>query len=780
MSSPGASQFEQLVGTDFGPYRVVEVLGHGAAGLHLRGVHQETRRAAQLRVLPAALAADPETLTRFRRQVAALARLEDPAIVRLYDYQLDQDPAWYAVEEVKGEPLAQLIGAAAGPWPFVEVLRLARALLGALETLHGAGLVHRNLTAEAVWHDLDGGFRVVDLGVVYAAGWQRVTAVGEVLGDPAARPPEVLGGAEHSALGDLYQLGRLLWHAAAGEPLDPARPALPPGTQQRALVQGLLARLIDPDPGRRYQDAAQVLRALREAEDELEETRPSARVPPEEAAAAEAAAAVPEATAQTPGPPARRWPWALLAGVLLAAGWAWTTHGPPPEGTLPRDLEVQLSARSVELRWRTGLPTPTAAERRDPEAGEVLRFEARSPPTRVHALRIPLVPGRRYRCAVLAHGRPVEGRDLEAPADALAPSDLTFARPRLDQLHVGFTTQVAARARLEARAPSRTWRAAEAEATTAHQLVLEDLGLEDAPTEATLVVEAEDGARHHLALDPRSLQGPVTRLEDFLRRGREQWLPTLRQVYLAGGLLRNRASHLGERLAAAGFGPAWERAAPLFRQVLADPSVPRATRRRLTRELTELADIDGALLFMETTDLFGILEVADAFQPRTLPLKLPRPGPGCLRLPLGEPLALMGDGVVSAYSHLLATINVAPVPEHVLRFPLTPAQRAAFQAPRLAITVLNHHPGAVLDLFLNGSWIRTAHAHRPTQMSMVGADLPLDPYIANPRFAHQTFAIEPAFLIEGVNTLRIRVRPMFGVPLSETAELFALHLLEGT
>src|SRR5437764_4140305 len=136
-----------IPGTRLGVYEVVAPLGAGGMGEVYRARDTKLGREVAIKVLPDALAADPDRLARFEREAQALAALNHPNIAAVYGVEDSstgpgQGPA-IVMELVAGEDLADQIKR--GPIPLGEALRLARQIANALAAAHEAGIIHRDL-----------------------------------------------------------------------------------------------------------------------------------------------------------------------------------------------------------------------------------------------------------------------------------------------------------------------------------------------------------------------------------------------------------------------------------------------------------------------------------------------------------------------------------------------------------------------------------------------------------------------------------------------------------
>src|SRR6478672_2066430 len=162
-------------GDRIGPYEILSVIGAGGMGEVYRARDTKLHRDVAVKILPSALAADPDRLARFEREAQTLAALNHPHIAQIFG--LVDLPAGAAgsgsalvMECVEGEDLAQRLSR--GALPVDEALPIARQIAEAFEAAHERGIVHRDLKPANLKVAPDGTAKVLDFGLAkaYAAG----------------------------------------------------------------------------------------------------------------------------------------------------------------------------------------------------------------------------------------------------------------------------------------------------------------------------------------------------------------------------------------------------------------------------------------------------------------------------------------------------------------------------------------------------------------------------------------------------------------------------------
>ena len=150
-----------MIGSRLGPYEVLAKLGEGGMGEVYRATDTHLKRQVAIKVLPAAVANDPDRLARFQREAEVLASLNHPNIAQIYGLEKSGGVNAIIMELVDGLTLSDRI--ASGPMPPEEALPIAKQIAEALEAAHDRGILHRDLKPANVKVREDGTVKVLDL-----------------------------------------------------------------------------------------------------------------------------------------------------------------------------------------------------------------------------------------------------------------------------------------------------------------------------------------------------------------------------------------------------------------------------------------------------------------------------------------------------------------------------------------------------------------------------------------------------------------------------------------
>jgi eukaryotic-like serine/threonine-protein kinase len=252
-------------------YEILDVLGSGGMGVVYKARQVALDRPVALKMVLAGAGAGPDERGRFKDEAEAVARLQHPNIVQIYEVGEQDGCPYLALEFVSGGTLSQQLGGA--PLPPRRAAQLLRELAAAVHHAHRRGVLHRDLKPANVLLTPEGTPKIADFGLAKrldAEGGR--TETGAVLGSPSYMAPEQADGRTRAVTTatDVYALGAILYELLTGRPpflgaslldtLDQVRThdPVPPRELQPAVPRDLetvCLKCLEKEPGRRYESA---------------------------------------------------------------------------------------------------------------------------------------------------------------------------------------------------------------------------------------------------------------------------------------------------------------------------------------------------------------------------------------------------------------------------------------------------------------------------------------------------------------------------------------------
>ncbi|WP_248965732.1 serine/threonine-protein kinase [Sphaerisporangium perillae] len=264
-----------------GRYRLDVRLGAGGMGEVWRGEDTVLARTVAVKVLLPGRMDDPGFAARFQGEARAMATINHPGVVDVYDYGVSDVPgdgptAYLVMRFVDGEPLDRLLTRLTriAPEPAMELIAQAAS---ALQAVHDRGIVHRDVKPGNLLVRPDGTLVLTDFGIARADVGHRLTDAGMVLGTAAYCAPEQAEGQPVTPAVDLYALGVVAYECLAGHrPFDGDTPVTialkhiredppPLPADVPPAVRHLVERALVKDPARRWRSAAEMSVAARRA-----------------------------------------------------------------------------------------------------------------------------------------------------------------------------------------------------------------------------------------------------------------------------------------------------------------------------------------------------------------------------------------------------------------------------------------------------------------------------------------------------------------------------------
>ncbi|MBI1833173.1 MAG: protein kinase, partial [Planctomycetes bacterium] len=250
-------------------YEIKRVIGHGGMGIVYEAVDCELHRTVALKMVLGG-GRSHERRERFLREMQAIASLEHPNIVRLYDGHQAGDQMFFTLEYVDGGTLADALNGK--PQPFHQAAEMVILLARAIHYAHGRGVIHRDLKPGNVLCQRDGTLKISDFGLAKIVHEEiELTKSSQWLGTPCYMAPEQASGTgDIGPAADIYALGAILYEMLTGRPpfladssmaiLDHVRNEDPlPVGQHRAGVprdlETICMKCLSKEPEQRYATA---------------------------------------------------------------------------------------------------------------------------------------------------------------------------------------------------------------------------------------------------------------------------------------------------------------------------------------------------------------------------------------------------------------------------------------------------------------------------------------------------------------------------------------------
>jgi serine/threonine-protein kinase len=269
-----------------GRYNIERVLGKGAMGVVYEGLDPRLgRRVAIKTILKSHLDEDTakDYSMRFVREAQAVARLNHPNIVQVYDFGEEGDIAYLVMEFIKGKELKNFFDANER-FDLKEAVRIMCELCDALDFAHQAGIVHRDIKPANVMLDHQARTKLTDFGVARVTDSDKTsverTQAGTMVGTPAYMSPEQITGGNIDRRTDVFSAGIILYQFLTGEKpftgsgawtiakkIIQEEPPLPSSLNNAVtpLFDAVVNKALAKNPDNRYQSARDLAVALRRA-----------------------------------------------------------------------------------------------------------------------------------------------------------------------------------------------------------------------------------------------------------------------------------------------------------------------------------------------------------------------------------------------------------------------------------------------------------------------------------------------------------------------------------
>ncbi|ODR19835.1 serine/threonine-protein kinase PknD [Mycobacterium gordonae] len=412
---------EDRAGSQFGPYRLIRMLGSGGFGEVYEAEDTTMHRTVALKLLSNTYSQDPVFRERLFREAHTAGRLREPHVLPIHSCGEIDGQVYIDMRLVRGVDLETLLKRD-GPLDPARAVRLIRQVAAALDAAHAETVLHRDVKPANILLSGDDFASLVDFGLASAAGDARLTKTGKAVGTFDYVAPERLSDAPVDHRCDVYALACVLYELLTGKaPYDEQRDLsalmtahltapIPRPSQQRpgtpAALDEVIARGMAKKPDDRYRSAGELAAAAEQALSPAAPTREWTVAPPPPAFPHQP----PMPTPPAPLPPWAQQPTRRRRGraVLLAAAIVL--------------LAVAITVGIVAIVHRHDDATPSAASTARPSSTipTVLKF-----PNLVKPRGVAVDEAGTVYVAEMTNHSP-EGRVLKLPAGQSAPTELAF------------------------------------------------------------------------------------------------------------------------------------------------------------------------------------------------------------------------------------------------------------------------------------------------------------------------------------------------------------------
>ncbi|MBI9046483.1 MAG: protein kinase [Anaerolineaceae bacterium] len=272
-----------LTGKTLGKYEINDRLGKGGMAEVYKAYHPRLDTHVAIKVLYSHLIDEDNFLTRFEREARSVASLRHTNIVRIFDFDVEDETYFMVMDFIDGPPLNKFLSEIHQKGEHLSrdfILKLFQQISAALDYAHSQGMIHRDVKTANILLDSQKNAFLADFGIAHIVSHTQFTATGTLIGTPAYMSPEQCQGLSLTTSSDIYSLGILLYEMLVGHtPFDQDTPMvvihkqiyepLPKPSQINPEIspalEAVIMKALKKKPEERYQSAGEMAAALKSA-----------------------------------------------------------------------------------------------------------------------------------------------------------------------------------------------------------------------------------------------------------------------------------------------------------------------------------------------------------------------------------------------------------------------------------------------------------------------------------------------------------------------------------
>ncbi|MEJ5222979.1 MAG: protein kinase, partial [Anaerolineales bacterium] len=202
-------------------YRIDALLGQGGMSAVYKATDPNLRRTVAIKMIHPHLSGDPQFVNRFQEEAAAVAALNHPNIVQVYDFNNDNGVYYMVLSFIEGGTLQDLLNKLNRENRHLDIQKAIKYTIDVCDGLgyaHQRGMIHRDIKPANIMIDHHDEAILADFGIVKIVGSQGHTATGAVVGTARYMPPELVQSEKPDERADIYSLGVTLFEMLSGRP----------------------------------------------------------------------------------------------------------------------------------------------------------------------------------------------------------------------------------------------------------------------------------------------------------------------------------------------------------------------------------------------------------------------------------------------------------------------------------------------------------------------------------------------------------------------------------